>query len=139
MGYYGLGPGMRVAEKLTPLEKALRSMPLPQAECTLEILEKLCRNTAQAPAEEKFRRIKLTNEKIKAAVADVPGATDSLLEMGWVAEDEALVLPAGVKLTHHEHLAKIIDAKQFYKKEAEKAKKASNPRMMELRAQAGGN
>jgi len=136
MGYYGLGPGHKVAEPLSPLEKALRMMPLAQAEATLEILEKLCRNTAQAPTEEKFRRIRLSNEKIKAVVADVPGGTESLLEMGWVPEEDCLVLPKGVKLTMHEHVGKIIDAKQHYKKETEKAKKADSSRMKELRAQA---
>jgi len=123
----------RTPDQMTPLEKALRSMPLAQAEATLELLEKLCRNTATQPAEEKFRKIRLSNEKIKAAVKDVPGALDALFEMGWqLGDEDSCVLPAGVKLTMHEHVAKIIDARQYYKKEVEKAKKSNSARMQAM-------
>ncbi len=58
MGYYGLGPGMKVPDQLSPLEKALRRIPT-EIHCeVLEILEKLAKNIAQNPREEKFRKIK---------------------------------------------------------------------------------
>ena len=74
MGYYGLAPSMsgKMAEPLTALEKALRALPLDQWEASLELIEKLCRNTAQQPAEEKFRKVKLTNERIKALKLFIP-------------------------------------------------------------------
>ena len=49
-------------------------------------------------AEEKYRRVKLTNAKIKAALVDVSGAVDAMLTLGWVREEggeDALVLPKG--------------------------------------------
>ena len=49
-------------------------------------------------AEEKFKRVKLGNAKIKAALVDVPGAVDALLAIGWLREqepEEALVVPKG--------------------------------------------
>ena len=49
-------------------------------------------------AEEKFRRVKLSNPKIKAALADVPGAMQALLTLGWAREqepEEAVVVPKG--------------------------------------------
>ncbi len=51
-------------------------------------------------AEEKFRKIKLTNPKIKSVIVDVPGAVELLLQIGWVRDDssgeETLVIPAGM-------------------------------------------
>ena len=49
-------------------------------------------------AEEKFRRVKLGNPKIKAALVDVPGAVHALLVLGWAKElepEEAVVVPKG--------------------------------------------
>lgn len=145
MGYYGLGPGdsSRLADPLTPLEKALRAMPIDVAMASIEIIEKLCRNACSQPGEEKFRRIKLSNERIRAAIAEVPGAKEALIEMGWEEEREgpdgqvdALVLPAGRRITMHEHIAKILDAKQHYKKEAERAKKFGSVHMQTLAGQS---
>lgn len=52
--------------------------------------------------EEKFRRVKLSNPKIKAALADVAGAVDALLALGWTREqepEEAVVVPKGRHFT----------------------------------------
>ena len=50
-------------------------------------------------AEEKFRRVRLGNGKIKAALVDVPSALEALLVLGWAREGEgeeaALVVPPG--------------------------------------------
>eukprot|EP00961_Rhodomonas_salina_P109536 1474304-Rhodomonas_salina.1 len=94
MGYAGYAPGHKVVEK-TPLQAKLAAVKDTGA---FDLMEKLSRNIAQNPGEEKFRQVRLTNEKIKAALGDVPGAVDVLLEMGWVEEGEFLKLPAGAKV-----------------------------------------
>ena len=66
---------------------------------------KLVRNTAINPAEEKFKRIKLSNSKVKSAIVDSTGGLLSLLAMGWVydeADKEHLVLPKGKNMTMKE-------------------------------------
>lgn len=59
----------------------------------------MCTHTLSHTQEEKFRKIKLTNPKVKATIADVPGAVEILEQMGWVkdgaGEEESLVIPAG--------------------------------------------
>ena len=54
MGYAGYAPGHKVVE-LTVLQQLLK---LIKSDKSLETLEKLTRNTAQAPAEEKFRKVR---------------------------------------------------------------------------------
>jgi len=123
MGYAGYSPGNQVADKLTPLEQAMRALPLDKAAETLELIEKLTRNVVRNPAEDKFRHIKLTNPKIAAAITDVPFAVDILKEMGWVEDGEGLALPASVRLAHEKEVVAIIDVKDFYKKEQEAQKR----------------
>lgn len=130
MGYAGYSPGMRVADKLTPLEQALRSMPVDQGLKTLELLEKLTRNVVRSPSEEKFRRIRLANKAIAEAVVGVPGALDALHTMGWVdvpCEDEGpcLALPADIRFAFETEVVGIIEAKDWYKKEQENAARRS--------------
>jgi hypothetical protein len=83
-------------------------------------MEKLVRNTVRNPSDDKFRRIRLTNPKIAASITSVPGALNALAEMGWVAEGDELVLPANVRLVHEREVLGVLNAKDFYKKEAEK-------------------
>merc|ERR1712048_217062 len=111
------------ADKLSPLEQALRALPLDKYLETLELIQKLTQNVVRNPTEDKFRHIKLTNPKIAAAITDVPNAVDLLKEMGWQQEGEELVLPASVRLAHEREVVVIIDAKDWYKKEAEKEHK----------------
>ena len=74
-------------------------------------------NTAQAPAEEKFRKIRLTNPKIAEIITNVTGAVEAMVEMGWVKEDdgEFLVLPAE-HVREHEEVREIDDARRALKK-----------------------
>jgi hypothetical protein len=124
MGYAGYSPGNQIADKLTPLQQALRALPLAKAAETLELIDKLTRNVVRNPAEEKFRHIKLTNPKIAAAITDVEFAVDALKEMGWVDdEDGSLTLPSSVRLAHEVEVLALIDAKDYYKKEAENEKR----------------
>lgn len=128
MGYAGYAPGNKVAESLTPLQQALRSLPLETAQETLDLIDKLTRNVVRNPTEDKFRTVKLTNPKIAAAVEAAPTMVDAMQEMGWVPDGENLVLPPNVRLAHEVHVVGIIDAKDHYKKEAE------NERRRQVRA-----
>lgn len=109
-----------MADALTPLQEALRALPLEEAAETLALIDKLTRNIVRNPGEAKFRKINLTNEKIKKAIADVPNAVALLMEMGWVPEEGALVLPSTVRLVHEVHVVGIIDAQDFYKTKMKK-------------------
>lgn len=114
---------MRTTEALTPLQQALRAIPVENAQETLELIEKLVRNTVSKPSEEKFRSIRLTNPKIAAAITNVPNVVVALTEMGWQQEGENLVLPMGTKLVFDVHVRGIQDAQDFFKKEIEKERK----------------
>ena len=56
-GYAGYAPGHKVADLATPLQQYLKAV---KSMATLDTLEKLTRNSAQAPAEEKFRKVRPT-------------------------------------------------------------------------------
>jgi len=123
MGYAGYSPGNRIADKLTPLQQALQALPLDKAQETLELIEKLTRNVVRNPGDEKFRRIKLSNPKIAAAIGEVPFAVDALKEMGWVEDGEGLALPPSARLAHEREVVAIIDARDHYKKEEEQERR----------------
>jgi len=125
MGYAGYAPGAnsKMGEKLTLLEQALRSLPLEHYQETLELIQKLTQNVVRNPGEEKFRKIKLTNPKIAATITNVPNAVSVLKEMGWEQVGEELVLPLAVRLAHDKEVVGIIEARDWYKKEAEKEHK----------------
>ena len=78
MGYAGYAPGAnsRMPDKLTPLQQAMRQLPLEQAAETLAIIEKLTRNVVRNPSEDKFRKINLTNAKIIQVIVQVPNAIE---------------------------------------------------------------
>lgn len=68
-------------------------------------MSKLVRNAAVTPSEDKFKRIKLSNSKVKTTIVETTGGVPALLAMGW-AHDEAdsdyLVLPKGVQMSMKE-------------------------------------
>jgi len=144
MGYAGYAPSTcKSQDALPPLEQALRALPIDDmTKATLELIEKLVRNTVQAPAEEKFRKIRLTNAKIAEAITNVPGAVDALVEMGWQKEgEEHLVLPQGKKLVF-EDVKAILNTQDWFKKELEKEhkrkmaeRKEQDPEKLALRRQ----
>jgi len=149
MGYGGYAPGgnSRMEGPRSDLEQLLRALPLDKADESLEIMEKLIRNVVSNPNEEKFRKIKLTNKKINDVITAVPGAVSALREMGWVDSssdgEPVLVLPAGVRLDFQESVVKLVEAKDFYKKEHEKERRqkhrddrdAEDPEKQKLRLQ----
>jgi len=139
MGYAGYAPGAnsKMASKATPLQAALKGLPLESAADCLEILEKLIRNIVRNPTEDKFRTIKLQNPKIAAAITNVPGAVDILSEMGFKKDEEGnMVLPADKKLVHETEVVDIIDAKDHYKKEEETERKRAMRARKEVDADA---
>ena len=71
----------------------------------VQVMSKLARNTAVSPTEDKFKRIKLSNSKVKTAIVDSTGGIPSLLAMGWTydeADKDFLMLPKGTQITMKE-------------------------------------
>eukprot|EP00930_Biecheleria_cincta_P070337 TRINITY_DN57979_c0_g1_i1.p1 TRINITY_DN57979_c0_g1~~TRINITY_DN57979_c0_g1_i1.p1 ORF type:complete len:238 (-),score=50.04 TRINITY_DN57979_c0_g1_i1:37-681(-) len=98
---------------------ALRALPSKNAPETLEIMEKLIQNVVKNPADDKYRRIKLTNAKIAAAITDVPGAVDALKQMGWIETPDGLSLPMSVSFAEDTEVLAIIEAREYFKNKAE--------------------
>ena len=71
--------------ELSPLDKSLRSVPSVES---LQTINKVCRNIHSKPEEAKFRRLRLSNGKIKALLVDVPGCIEALHELGWTVSGE---------------------------------------------------
>jgi hypothetical protein len=109
-----------MADKLTPLQEALRQLPLEHALETLATIEKLTRNIVRNPSEAKFRKINLANAKIKQVVTDVPNAVELLQAMGWQRCDDSMELPNAMRLAHEVHVVGIIEAQDFYKTKLDK-------------------
>ena len=97
MAYAGYAPGHRVVER-SPLEEAL--LEIGDAE-TLDVLERLARNVARSPREEKYRRVKTSNERIRRALVTTWNGAGmrALMAMGWRRDGEAMTLDAGTATT----------------------------------------
>lgn len=91
---------------------ALRALPSEHALGTLELIEKLTQNVIRNPTDDKFRRIKLSNPKIAAAITNVPHALDAMKQMGWIEAPDGLELPQSVIFAHETQLSAIIQAKE---------------------------
>lgn len=97
MGYAGyFSTTARIKDKRNPLETAL--LEVETLEC-LELLEKITYNAAVQPNEEKFRKLKLGNAKIRATIVEAEGGMQALALLGWVEGEEGgeavLTLPKG--------------------------------------------
>ena len=72
--------------------------PAPKQAACVELLTKVVKNVIDHPGEEKYRRLKTTNEAFKAKVQGCKGGEDFLLAAGWRSETldftRHLVLPA---------------------------------------------
>lgn len=89
----------QIADPLTPFEESLRNIPLTCHEKSLNLLETLCKNTALHPKEDKYRKIRLSNDKIYEAITSVDPALEALLVSGWELEDaDTLILPAEIEM-----------------------------------------
>lgn len=122
MGYAGYVSAKLPPPKPTEVEAAIAAI---KSLDTLEILQKLVYNAAISPKEDKFRRLRLSNEKINTLIVEVPGGIEALQAMGWVQDEEALEfmsIPAGKYMTMQ--LVRTIEsAKERLKKEVEQAAK----------------
>mmetsp|Transcript_11598 Transcript_11598/g.14128 ORF Transcript_11598/g.14128 Transcript_11598/m.14128 type:complete len:93 (+) Transcript_11598:72-350(+) len=63
MSYYNLPP-TKFANEHNEFERSLRALPADGAVKGLDLLETITRNTAQNPKEEKYRKVRTTNEKL---------------------------------------------------------------------------
>eukprot|EP00884_Botryococcus_braunii_P017636 jgi/Botrbrau1/4556/Bobra.60_2s0043.1 len=116
MGYAGYVSAKLPPPKPTEIQAALWSITSIE---TLELIVKLIQNIAINPGEQKFKRIKLSNPKIKSGLVDVPGGLEALLALGWIYDEEdkeSLVVPKGRQLTMTE-VRQVQDAQDRLKKE----------------------
>mmetsp|Transcript_107488 Transcript_107488/g.195507 ORF Transcript_107488/g.195507 Transcript_107488/m.195507 type:complete len:400 (-) Transcript_107488:199-1398(-) len=123
MGYYNQPKGCQWTVDLNAFEKLLRSLPVEVAIEALDLLETLTRNVIQHPTEDKFRRVRTTNEKL-APLFGTPGIFDVMAEMGWQKEGDFVVLPKEAKLDFPTHVVKILEAKSYFGKQRESKKKS---------------
>lgn len=97
-GYAGYVPAKMPPPMPTAIQEAMWQI---QDIACLETITKLLRNTVVNPTEDKYRRIRLSNPKIKSLIMGRAGL-QTLRALGWVqdAEDEdMLVLPKNAQLS----------------------------------------
>ncbi|KAI8474896.1 MAG: hypothetical protein J3K34DRAFT_406135 [Monoraphidium minutum] len=103
MGYAGYVSAKYPPPKPSEAEAAVQAV---KSEAALEIMGKLLYNCAISPREDKFRRIKLTNAKIREALVEAHGAVGALRALGWIPDPEApeefLVVQPGLFFTMKE-------------------------------------
>jgi len=78
--------------------EALRQNPGSKFDETSGILCKLLGNILANPEDDKYRKIRLSNAKINAAIVQVPGAIDILLAVGFVEDDGHLYISSTTAL-----------------------------------------
>lgn len=122
MGYYNQPAQITITE-LTDFEKLLRTLPVDRAIEALDMLETLSRNVIQHPSEDKYRRVRSTNEKL-SVLFGTPGIFDVMADMGWCKEGEFMVLPKEARLDFPKHIVPILEAKSYFGKQRESAKKS---------------
>eukprot|EP00931_Biecheleriopsis_adriatica_P042646 TRINITY_DN2431_c0_g1_i1.p1 TRINITY_DN2431_c0_g1~~TRINITY_DN2431_c0_g1_i1.p1 ORF type:complete len:327 (+),score=84.23 TRINITY_DN2431_c0_g1_i1:56-982(+) len=76
----------------------LRARDPVAARSTLQTVGKLLRNIAAQPAEQKFRRLQSSNQRLQREVLAHPEAMELLRLAGFVLEGDALVLPSPTPL-----------------------------------------
>lgn len=108
------------------MQAALAEVP---ENASLEILEKLHYNIVVMPKENKYRRIKLSNPKIKANITDIPEARKYLILLGWELIDEEgvefLTLPAKISISMA-HVRDIQTAQQELSKKQRDLKRSAS-------------
>lgn len=92
MGYGGYVSAKLPPPKPTEVEAALMAVKSME---TMELIHKLSYNAACSPNESKFRRVRLSNPKIKEVLADCPGALEAMEALGWAMDEAELVIPSG--------------------------------------------
>lgn len=94
---------------MTPLERALHRLPLPEALESLELVEKLTRDVLRSPGDMTLRRIRVGNPRVAAVIK----------EMGWVQDGDTMVLPFSACINCEKEIVAVIAAKNYYRKEKE--------------------
>jgi len=93
---------------------ALLGLPKAKQDASLTIITKLLQNLVKEPGNEKFRSVRLSNAKIKAAIGDIPEAKAVMLACGFVEQGENLVATSGAEDKASEALAVIEEATGSY-------------------------
>lgn len=93
MGYGGYVSAKLPPPKPTEVEAAVMAI---KSMDTIELIHKLTYNAACSPTESKFRRVRLSNPKVKEVLADCPGALEAMEALGWAMDEpEFMVIPPG--------------------------------------------
>ncbi|KAG2496890.1 hypothetical protein HYH03_005289 [Edaphochlamys debaryana] len=96
MGYGGYVSAKLPPPKPSDVEAAMLAVKSVEA---VEMIHKLVYNAAVQPKEDKFRRVRLSNPKVKQVLGDVPHALEAMAALGWTPEeaegDSFLVIPTG--------------------------------------------
>ncbi|EHA8587032.1 plant UBX domain-containing protein 2-like [Cocos nucifera] len=101
-----LGNGV-VAERVSAF---LCAVPVDGA---VEVVLKLLRNVVREPGNEKFRRIRMGNPKIKEAVGEVKGGVELLESLGFELGEEGGEVWATMQAPSEEQLAVVREAVSF--------------------------
>eukprot|EP01023_Acetabularia_acetabulum_P008263 TRINITY_DN1357_c0_g1_i1.p3 TRINITY_DN1357_c0_g1~~TRINITY_DN1357_c0_g1_i1.p3 ORF type:complete len:185 (-),score=29.26 TRINITY_DN1357_c0_g1_i1:227-781(-) len=120
MAYAGYVPAKLPPARLTSLQSALREV---ESQRCLEVIRKLSYNTACQPTEDKFRRVRTSNEKIREAIVECEGGIDVMYNLGWIVdeqEQDVLILPSKTYI-NMKQVRDIDDRLSDLKREAEKA------------------
>ncbi|KXZ50607.1 hypothetical protein GPECTOR_15g290 [Gonium pectorale] len=100
MGYGGYVSAKLPPPKPSDVEAAVQAVKSLEA---VEMIHKLIYNCTVQPKEEKFRRVRLANPKIKSVLGDAAGAVDAMVALGWALEEAegepVLVVPSGKYMT----------------------------------------
>ncbi|GLI62667.1 hypothetical protein VaNZ11_005342 [Volvox africanus] len=100
MGYGGYVSAKLPPPKPSDVEAAVQAVKSMDA---VEMIHKLVYNCAVQPKEDKFRKVRLGNSKVKAVLGDTPGAVEALTALGWSLEEAdgepVLVVPTGKFMT----------------------------------------
>jgi hypothetical protein len=126
MGYAGyFSTTARIKDKRTPLEATLANVGSLE---TLELLEKVTKNSAVQPAEEKFRRLKLSNSKIRSLIVEIEGGLEAMAALGWqqVQEDGEEVLTLAKGAATMAQVRCILEAQQEFKKNDRQLKRTKS-------------
>ncbi|GFR46734.1 hypothetical protein Agub_g8357 [Astrephomene gubernaculifera] len=100
MGYGGYVSAKLPPSKPSEVEAAVQAVKSVEA---VEMIHKLVYNCAVQPKEEKFRKVRLANPKVKAVLGDAVGAVDAMTALGWSLEEAdgepILLIPSGKYMT----------------------------------------
>merc|ERR1740129_883272 len=93
---------------------ALLALPKAERDESLPIVHKLLKNLGNEPEKVKFRSVKLTNTRIRNAIAEVPAAKALMLACDFKEEGESLVAAEGAAEKAREALAFLEEASASY-------------------------